>query len=202
MNMELQNVFDHFNNIFKPYGNCYIAGGAVRDTLMGNQPKDYDFFILYDFDTIKFKEAKEIILSHLEDYTKVKPLVEWHNSEPYLVATVSYLDRDIQIMLNPAPNVYKLLSTFDWNVCLFAYGEEGFVQTESVTNIGPGKELKLNACKFPLSTLRRGFRFSERFMMKLNYKELASICSMIVESKYGLEPDMPSLKANMGLNLK
>jgi len=159
-------------------GDVCIAGGAVRDTLMDATPKDYDLFVLHDSGT-KFETIKTEIRNRISDLSEIAPVVEWHKSEPFLVATVDYQGVEVQILANPAPSMHALIETFDWNVCLFGF-DGAFVTLEDVANIGPGKELRLNKVTYPLSTLRRGFRFSERFLMKLGRGDIKLLCEQIV----------------------
>lgn len=183
-----------------------MAGGAVRDELMGRTPKDFDLFILWadEWDIEKFKVIKETIASCLTGFVESKPVVDWHNSEPYLVATVLVEGQEVQILVNPAQTPEELIATFDWNVCLFAMIEDRIIKGANIEDIGKGKELKLNKLTFPLSTLRRGFRFSERFLMKLPRETVELICRKIIEyadarmhsGPVGNTPDMRSLAAN------
>lgn len=158
-------IYNEFNTRLNKFGKVVIAGGAVRDHLLGKKPKDYDIFVLYS-SAWDFDKAKEEISPILSDLIQVEPSVEWHRSEPYLVATVKWNDLEIQVMVSPMQTKEELVGSFDWNICLFAYDGEFFCG-EKIEEIESGKELKLNTVTFPLSTMRRGFRFSERFKMKL-----------------------------------
>lgn len=200
--MTLETVYAEFNARLSPFGRVVIAGGAVRDTLLGKSPKDWDIFCLpqgrWDFNAVKAG-----VLPVLADLSKVKPVVDWHNSEPYLVATVKWNEAEVQVLVNPSQTTEKLIGTFDWNVCLFGFDGDYF-NGEALDNIGVGKSLRLQKVTFPLSTLRRGFRFSERFKMKLERDDLLALCRKIVSnadakndvSPQGNEPDMPALAAN------
>lgn len=201
----LKRIHDEFSKRYSEYGKVAIAGGSVRDTLMGKDPQDYDVFLLYDFNIGRFQEMKEKLSQYISDLQSLPPVVEWHQSEPYLVATVKFEGNKIQILCNPMEDVEKLLDTFDWNVCLFAYDGEKIIKRTQVEDIGPSKELKLQKVTFPLSTLRRGFRFSERFLMKLPRKTVIELCEKIIENSkkgkdktpHGNEPDMISLEKNI-----
>lgn len=203
MEPSLKTVFDEFKARLSEFGHVVIAGGAVRDTLMGRSPKDYDVFVLLgrDFD---LKNMREEITPKLADLSPVKPKVEWHNSEPYLVATVQWQWAEVQILANPCATPLELMETFDWNVCLFAF--DGVHHAlESIENIGEGKTLHLQKVTFPVSTLRRGFRFSERFLMQLEYPTVLQLCREIVDNAdagndigpEGNLPDAPALEANL-----
>lgn len=200
--MNIETVYAEFNQRLSPFGKVVIAGGAVRDSLMGKQPKDYDIFVLRP-DGFDFEKDRKTLTEQLHDLTKVVPVVQWHGSEPFLAATVQWRDREIQVLVNPQPSKEALIATFDWNVCLFAY-DGAMLCGENIDNIGPGKTLRLNKVTFPASTLRRGFRFSERFLMVLEHETVADLCRQIIAKAdaknnvgpSGNEPDMPSLTAN------
>lgn len=200
--MTPQELFQMFVPRIAPFGIPVLAGGAVRDSLLGRTPKDYDLFLcqgcLFDFD-----RAKAEIPPLLADLVQVPPAVEWHNSEPYLVATVEWRDCQVQVLVNPAPDMESLIKTFDWNICLFGFDGKDYFQGEPLENIAAGKDLRLQTVTFPLSTLRRGFRFSERFKMRLKYEDTIELCEKILanrnnpKSATGNEPDMESLSANL-----
>lgn len=177
-------------------GNVVVAGGAVRDFLMKRTPKDYDMFIL----GVPRDEAEPEIIKAMSGFEPVK-VIEGHSSEPYLVGTWRYRDSTVQVMVNPAASTGALLDTFDWNTALFAYDGD-FHQRTRIEDIAPGKDLRLQTVTFPLSTLRRGFRFSERFKMVFPRDLIVSLCEQVVEKggkvgATGAEPDMLSLAANV-----
>lgn len=201
MNVEM--VRAEFARRLSSYGQVVIAGGAVRDCMMGKEPKDWDIFVLQGagFD---FEEAKADMAEALSDLSPIPPVVEWHRSEPFLVATVGWRDLEVQVLVNPAATVRELLDSFDWNVCLFAY--DGTYQSlETVDNIAPGKSLRLHRVTYPLSTLRRGFRFSERFKMKLDRADVLTLCRQIIDkhdagmddTPDGNEPDAHAIGRNI-----
>ena len=171
-----------------PNSQVVIAGGAVRDTLMGREPKDFDVFILngnynYIYSDEEEKSFIDSIKNKLNNFKKVDIKLEWHKSEPFLIESI-YINSDmqeIQIMVSPHPNINKLLDSFDWNISLFAYDGKNFYQRELISEIAEGKYLKLQNCLFPYSTLRRGYRFSERFKMRLETKDINLICNEIIK---------------------
>jgi len=192
----LESVYTHFTERLSGLGSLVIAGGAVRDHLRQKPAKDFDLFLLGR--ALTDEMAKEVS-DRLVSLVQVEPL-EFHKSEPFLVGTVRFDGADVQIMVNPAGSLDALLDTFDWNVALFGY-DGAILARESIENIAPGKDLRLNRVTFPLSTLRRGFRFSERFKMRLRREDVVELCRLVVERKgqpgpRGAEPDMPALAAN------
>jgi hypothetical protein len=167
---KLQDIWTAFNDILGVMGDVYICGGAVRDSLRGVEPKDYDVYII-NAKGSHWNDISNEIKKKLVNYPKVKAKFDWHKSEPFLVDTISYDGSEIQIMLRgDAHNVDELVDSFDWNVALFAYGINGVYKHKNavdLADIDNGGELKLNKITYPYSTLRRGYRFSERFLMKL-----------------------------------
>lgn len=151
-----------------------IAGGAIRDITMGMEPKDYDVFLL----NTDFTSQKKKVAAALVNLEVVKG-VEWHNSEPFLVDTVRFKGVEVQIMCTPCKNIVELLKTFDWNVSLFAYDGVTVYANESIANIASGKSLKLQTITHPKSTLRRGFRFSERFEMVFEHEDIRKLCKAV-----------------------
>ncbi len=187
---QLEEIYSIFHPILSPIGELVIAGGAVRDTLMGRNPKDYDLFILTDKRDGVFVLIAQLLGEALakNNIPKVDAKIEWHKSEPYLLESVSYKGAELQIMVNFSKDIYELVDGFDWNVSLFGYGklksdEYGFYCKEDISNIGHGKYLKLNKLTYPYSTLRRGYRFSERFTMRLDGDTIRLICAEITKKE-------------------
>jgi len=186
---QLEEIHSVFQPILADLGQLVIAGGAVRDTLMGRTPKDYDLFILTDykegiFEAIKLKLGETL---RRNDYVAVNAKIEWHKSEPYLIESITYNGCELQIMVNFSKDIYELVDGFDWNVSLFGYGylpNEGKVGYHSLTDINDiksGEYLKLHKLTYPYSSLRRGYRFSERFTMRIKGETIRQICAMIME---------------------
>lgn len=195
----LQEVFTEFDARLSDFGQVVIAGGAVRDTLLGRTPKDFDVFVLHDSGA-KFQAMKDGIAPKLADLAVIPPIVEWHKSEPYLVASVGWHGAEVQVLANPAPSPDALVDTFDWSVCLYAFDGSETIAREPVVNIQPGGDLWLQTVTYPLSTLRRGFRFSERFHMRLKQDDVKALCGKILKKSIGNEPDMPALDKNVNPN--
>lgn len=177
----LHEVWRKNQNLLKEAGTVVIAGGAVRDTLMGKTPKDYDIFILSDGRISTFTGVAQYVREQLKNKMKLKAKVEWHKSEPFLIETILEEAGECQIMARNLQTIDQLLDTFDWNVSLFAYDGKQIIQREDVKNIKIGGELWLQCCFYPRSTLRRGFRFSERFHMKFRKGTIEHICGLVAE---------------------
>lgn len=184
----VQSVLNEFQRRLQR--NICLAGGCVRDHLMKRTPKDFDLFIL-GFDA---KDDKEKIKAAVADLPIIKPLT-WHNYEPYLITTVRWSGVQVQLIGHPAASMADLVDTFDWNVCRFGFNGAETLACESIDEIAPGKQLKLHRVSFAMSTLRRGFRFSERFKMQISRDDITRLCQMVVDKETKKEPDMPALAA-------
>lgn len=152
------------------------AGGCVRDVLIGSTPKDYDIFVL-GFPNPD--EAREEVCRKLEGagFRATEPT--HHLSEPFLAGTFIVGGLMVQVMASSFATPEELVDSFDWNVSRYVW-DGGRVLGESIINIGRGKPLLLHKTTFPLSTLRRGFRFSERFGMDFPVETVIEISLSII----------------------
>ena len=146
-----------------------IAGGAVRDALLHREPKDYDVFLLVKEPALPYKLeglpwANEELLPpsidnglHLGSYT-------WYDGIP------------LELVIGDALTPDELLDRFDWNVTQFAYTlKDGLLQRCPIKTPGTLSDVPLelvNRDKEPLATLRRGFRFQERYGMEFDASDL------------------------------
>lgn len=178
----LNTIQDEFT---KRCGPCVVAGGCVRDVLMGREPKDYDVFV--------FNNA-EPLANTCWDGLEVIDSPEWHKSEPHLQATVRFNGAIVQIMASECKSLKELVGNFDWNVSAFGYSQHetpNVFEGSKTKDIGEGKMLRLLKVTYPVSSLRRGFRFSERFGMKFDTVELRDLCVMaagrLTECEWGVK---------------
>jgi hypothetical protein len=187
----LEEIYNKFSTLLSSIGTVYVAGGAVRDTLLGLQPKDSDIFVcVSDTPPIGFpafyagpwfEQAAFEILDKENVYIE-EPEFDWQSSR-FCKIEVKYKDCKVQIMfIEGIKTVDDLLDTFDWNVSLFAYDGQFYKRME-LDKIGKNQELILQKSTFPLSTLRRGFRFSERFGMALPNETIYKIILQMFEYK-------------------
>lgn len=177
MNGLVASVHDAMHRRLGRVGQVVVAGGSVRDVLMGRNPKDIDVFVLVG------APIEAVITTTAEALSDLDAIEtpEWHKSEPFLQATVRYNGAMVQVMLSPYATVDALLDSFDWNVSMFAYDGQTVTQRTEVEDIAEGKPLVLHRVTFPLSTLRRGFRFSERFLMVMQPADIKRLCWLNLE---------------------
>jgi tRNA nucleotidyltransferase/poly(A) polymerase len=184
--MKCKDVLDQLLPLLSKFGEVIVAGGAARDELMGRQPKDFDVFVLWSGEW-DFELAKSRIIDCLGDFQKREPAVDWHKSEPYLVSDLIIGDAAVQVLVSPHKTWNELLDSFDWNTCLFSFCLDGFHNLEDHNNIKDGASLKLHRITYPISTLRRGYRFSERFKMKFERSDLVRLCQEILAAQISKE---------------
>lgn len=162
-----------------PERTVVVAGGCVRDVLRYQPPKDYDVFVLGCDNP---NEMKEQIRKRLIESKFTETGNTHHISEPYLAGTYLIGGYHVQVMASDYKTMEELIDSFDWNVSRFAFDGVNLIG-ESTSDIGSGSTLKLHKLTFPYSTLRRGFRFSERFKMSLTLETIEQICEEILRVK-------------------
>lgn len=157
--VRLRGIYNIFKDKLGRFGDICIAGGAVRDSLLGRNPKDYDIFVFpNDFWDSRIGLTREIRQA-LSGYTTVTP---FEQSSTHVVKTINFMTHTVQIIVTNASDVYDLMDTFDWNVCMYAYNGE-FHTTDCLDNLEQGSHLSLHRITRAKSTLRRGYRFSDRY---------------------------------------
>ncbi len=160
---------------------CVLAGGAVRDHLLFRSPRDYDIFLLSD--TV---HTPDLGLTAISDDEDVPTYADSIADFTILCQYRSPSGIPIQVIRHNSLNsVDALLDYFDWNVCQFAFGVEmGVVKRMNENSIARGT-LRLSnldrASESPLTTLRRGFRFVERYKMTMYREDLLLLCESIME---------------------
>jgi hypothetical protein len=181
---KLVEVYDFVASKLGNLGDIYIAGGAVRDTLVNKKPKDYDLYILGN--------PQEILMvpNELADHCKHNLKWDVFNPKPEdaknyaahpLVNVRMDKETEIQIMYRNYSTAGQLIDEFDWDICQFAFNPViGVVNRRSPATIKKGEELKLNKITFATGNLRRGYRFSERFEMTMRTEDIIKLCQSIL----------------------
>lgn len=201
---DLQSVYATFARHLERIGPVYIAGGAVRDTLLGRIPRDYDIFILVDkpMDEVALEVRKVLDAMNTGQSLKYEKKREYRTNtlletlkrifggktDDLTGATVTPVKQvTVQIILSRSESIYDLLADFDWNICLFAYGwiphmdAIGVYEKTPLRHFQMEGELRVNAFHYPIRTLRRGFRFADRYELPINKEDLVKLAGLIVE---------------------
>ncbi len=195
-------LLNEFQTLYPEYP-CVIAGGAVRDVMLGTVPKDLDIYFLgLDWR----KEIKTEFKKRLDAAKMYKEVSEsnmpWHKYERYLMMTVikevagelGNSNAEVQFMGFPANSLERLLKTFDWEICIFGYTTQGKILTtqpavdliEKIKNYNKNDPkykppyMKLCNVQFPISNLRRGFKFEARYPIKLEYESVLKLSNAVI----------------------
>lgn len=150
---------------------CVIAGGAVRDVMLGQEPKDVDIFVMGE--GLTDESVEDAITEMVVNDAVQVDVCEGEYEGEYLVGSYTTKGYHIrqQLMVTGHKDLNSLLDSFDWNVSLFGIDTDGKPVTRmSIDAIGPGQLLKLQRVTNPFSNLARGFRFAERYGMIIYWK--------------------------------
>lgn len=106
-------IIERFRPALGDLGHLCIAGGAVRDELLGRTPKDYDLFVLWP-GPWSYGDAKQAISGALSfaGFEPADPELEWHQSEPFLVQNVLVEGHRVQVMANPLRRGFRFSERF------------------------------------------------------------------------------------------
>ncbi len=150
-----------------------IAGGAVRDVLLGREPRDIDIFTLGAFPMEEDIRRFMQIPQKDEDENRTDYQTRMAARQ---VITGYHEGYKIQVVEAEENSEESLLKRFDWNICLFAIKRDGVpLFLETPTNIGAGKALRLNCMNTPRHSLQRGVGFCDRYFMRMTDETIATL---------------------------
>ena len=175
-----------------------IAGGAVRDHLLGRKPRDYDVFILTgkmgSTSVAKvMKDARNWVL--VQSATLVPTGVAHahfattkYGAAPILtpIAEFYFWGHKVQIMCSPVADTKHLLETFDYDICkLFYPNTKHSGKYEVVAKIKAHGTLILTSPTVadPAFTLSRGMEFAQRYGMKMSPTSMKQLCTAVVNGE-------------------
>lgn len=131
------------------YSGCFLAGGAIRDSLAGEEPSDFDIFgpgnALKEFEAANFKDIKPsftngFVTNYIRDGKKFQ---------------VCYRNLD---------NPEAFINHVDYNICRFAF-DGSLIHTTAEALIGVyTKKLMVETIhkEFTLDTLRRMQKYIQK----------------------------------------
>ncbi|GAF74459.1 unnamed protein product [marine sediment metagenome] len=153
-----------------------VAGGAVRDLVLNQIPKDYDVFTYQTKDTPD-KEIDRIVVAFREAGYQCSR----KSASSYAMTAVEMFGSRVEICMDNHPTPIKLAQSFDWNVCLACawmtevIGEKKLAVWYEEDMLASVKfrhgSLRLLRDTTPDSTLRRGYNFAYRFGMKFHKED-------------------------------
>ena len=182
----------------------WIAGGSLLRTYTG-QPLDSDIDVFfqnkeqcdkYIFD-LSAKSYKGLAEERKSSDYQVKGMFvnQWHNT-----LTINYMEREWKIQCVTFiyfNNIVELFSSFDFDVCMWAYDGQNVHSYESTVNSIKNKTMNLKKINYPSVTLKRlvkymrqGYNISDTDVMNL----AMSFRSIKKEPKDIMEEHFPSAK--------
>lgn len=146
-----------------------IVGGAVRDLLRGDTPRDYDVFFL--------GASRQELSDVFGDVPAGDKPFKRHSQ---LIGEAYLGDKTLQLIASPGhSSLMEKLRESDWNVS--AFGFDGEIKALArLSEITPGASLRLMKVSNPVNELHRGFVFAERFGMVFDYGDVVKLCSAVV----------------------
>lgn len=179
---ELLGFFIHTLKLKKH--DIYIAGGAIRDALLGRQPKDVDIFICTDY-----IYERSAIIKALSGFNEIQILPNYYHDETHEYSNIDLLinGKKIQLMNDCVNNTLpSLISRFDYNICQYGYYKcsdevittEGakvlmsalqVMEVSPLDFLDPNKYPELQLCNVTdhIRSLKRGAIFEYRYKVKL-----------------------------------
>jgi hypothetical protein len=163
-------VLDDFKN---QNIDCWVAGGSVRDYLIGIEPKDYD---IYFPNNIEYKKADR----YLEEMGGIC-VFENENGKKYRLNENYY---DLVKRFNKSPE--DTISRFDYTICMFAIDGNNLYGGDTSMEDLENNRLKINYITNADSSLERSYRFAQRgFLMPTSeHQKLAKIIRGSKEKGY------------------
>ena len=170
-----------------------IAGGAVRDHLLGRKPRDYDVFILTgklgatslakvvkDARTVVVKLNVGESVGHV-GFPAGGKYGATHALTP--IAEFYFWGHKVQVMCSPVADTKHLLETFDYNICkLFYPNTKHSGEYSLVANIKAHGKLVFtqSTTADPMFTLTRGMEFARRYGMTMHSASVKQLCAAVV----------------------
>lgn len=106
--------------------NCIIAGGYVRDNVLGREPKDVDFYLQTSLNVFEFVSMLSAYTRHRPAPEGLRPAVKGESYQhPFKVGVVG-MGPEVDIILIAQPVTTDLVfSMFDLGICMAAVTADG-----------------------------------------------------------------------------
>jgi len=133
----------------------WVAGGALRRTLLGQEPEsDFDLFFR---DKDQLADCKTLLESM--GFTQRKE-TEHH---VHFTGMLAGKERDVQLIRFAYYAIaQEVIESFDFTICQFAFdGETLYCGDYALWDLGR-KRLAINKITFPLSTMRRVLKYTRQ----------------------------------------
>ena len=159
-----------------------IAGGAVRDKLMGAEIKDIDLFV-------QDKETEDKLMTFLKNNGKEGNI----NSQ---TANYTYEGKWVQVVREKYYDMSttQVIDSFDFTICQAMVTVNGLKVGEHFWESIATKHLRINKITFPLSTLERMQKYIKKGYEACNGTLLAIAKSINDMERTVFTPDMDTTK--------
>ena len=185
----LTKVWTEFNRRLGHLGTIVIAGGAVRDTLLNRDPKDYDVFILDPVVPIEDWDTDILVGMSLGSLDRPDDPKWSAGISDDFIGSYVWQGHIVQVMWSKFTTMADLLNSFDWNISQFGFDGKNITNGMIETDIYPGAELILKTVRWPLSTMKRGVGFAKRFHMRLRGPDLLRLTDAIMATQTEIDYD-------------
>lgn len=165
--------------------NYVIAGGYVRDRLLGRQPRDIDVFVLNsrqpETDSIQANLSAAGIptIRQPKVYRALGP-------RPYFGEPIElrFLEWPVQLITTSCEDATRVIDTFDYDICQFYMDNARNFEivgdlSDRAYNAIKTRTLGLRHLLTPLSSLRRGFLFEHRLGFKFPKSDIARLVTTL-----------------------
>lgn len=163
----------------------WIAGGALRRTVLGKEPdSDFDFF---------FKDADQ--LGQFTAALEAKGFLKIRETEHHVHyrgrVGDSALDRDVQcIRFAFYDRAEAVINSFDYTICMLAFdGKDITLGDYTMWDLGRMR-LAINKISYPVATMRRMLKYT---------KQGFSACSSCLSSILTATADDPTLRQQLNI---
>lgn len=164
-----------------------VAGGAVRDLVLHNEPRDYDVFAY-----LRTPPTSEIVNDLVRRFRAAGYAQANRKSlSSYAFASIEMWGVKVDIIAVQADSPISVAKAFDFNVCLAASWFANALDCELLSvwtdddMIASVRErlgdLQLLRDTTPDSTLRRGYNFAHRFGMKFKKEDQLRLAKLFLE---------------------
>lgn len=147
---------------------AYLAGGALRDLVLGNEPNDYDVFVVSES-----PEETDCIHTELVMSGYVQQHCASYDSEGYIS---DYRKGDVNVIIYSNTlykNIVELIEGFDLNMNMFLYDDLEEREVQNLAGWDVTKPVKVHNRSKSNRVQDRVFRFKKKYPT-LNWREVGS----------------------------
>jgi hypothetical protein len=146
-----------------------LAGGAIRDTLMGVVPKDYDIF---------FTKSTAIIEAHILLKQNMELIDTTQYTQTYKLDASNHYNQSITVQLitkTVYTNKHYIIHDFDFTNIMLAIDRDGFEVGKKTLEAIKNKNVGINVITKPLNSLTRLQRYTNTHDIYDAYNYILSV---------------------------